>query len=182
MSKICSKRHQSKFFIFAVGFFFISRIYEIISNLFIQYYLENKVAPPVHHYVQPFDRLFMSRLCDVTPSLLPDRWRELMLIHQGIRHRSMSTPFALRPSVSQANLSHDVLPGIIPLPNWSAPTSTPIAKKRNPRAKSKKTNSDIHLANNKIMPTSQADTQIVYLVVHDDLIQSDNLSQMIEVC
>ncbi|XP_046637979.1 uncharacterized protein LOC124316215 [Daphnia pulicaria] len=43
----------------------------------IKYYRTNKVAPPIHHVVQPFDRYTTKRLCDVPISLLPERWQEL---------------------------------------------------------------------------------------------------------
>ncbi len=138
-----------------------------------QYYVANKVAPPVHHVIQPFDRQSISRLCDVTPSLLPDRWRELMVIQQGVRHRSRETPFALRPLVSQVYLSNDAPIGITPLPALDVPTSTPISIKRKPRGRTKSTkkNSDTSQANIKIMPASQPVMQILQhpAVLHDDI-------------
>lgn len=64
--------------------------------------MEHKVAPPVHHNAQPFNRFSTPRLCDTPSTLLPDRWRELMLIHHGANHRfKRKSPFPLRPSVSQ---------------------------------------------------------------------------------
>lgn len=73
----------------------------------------------------------MKRLCEVPPSLLPERWRELMVIHEGVHHRSQrKTPFALRPSVSRVS---SCLPaGITPLPELVMPASSPDLKKRKP--------------------------------------------------
>ncbi len=49
-----------------------------------KYYWANKVAPPIHHSIQPFDRYSTTALCDVPPNLLPERWREIMLNHGGM--------------------------------------------------------------------------------------------------
>lgn len=57
--------------------------------------MEHKVAPPVEHDLQPFDPLSVQRLCDVPSSVLPKRWREMMLIHVGAHHRDRKKPYLM---------------------------------------------------------------------------------------
>jgi hypothetical protein len=53
-----------------------------------KYYWANKVAPPIHHSIQPFDRYSATKLCDVPPNLLPERWQKEMLKYGGKPCRS----------------------------------------------------------------------------------------------
>lgn len=125
--------------------------------------MENKVAPAVHHALQPFDRFSMKKLCDIEPSLLPDRWRELMLNHLGAHHRSkMKSSFALRPQLPKTLSFSYNLTGITALPELTVPTSLTSGKRQkfsgNPRKKSKKTELVIaipqNVENNQIVLTS----------------------------
>lgn len=43
-------------------------------------------APPVVHCLQPFNAFSVPKLSDACPKLLPDRWRELMILQIGINH------------------------------------------------------------------------------------------------
>ncbi|XP_046632083.1 uncharacterized protein LOC124311787 isoform X2 [Daphnia pulicaria] len=72
----------------------------------IKYYLANKVAPPIHHNsIQPFDCYSTTALCDVPPNLLPERWREIMLIHGGMRCRSRKNSMGHPPTKTKKKKS-----------------------------------------------------------------------------
>ncbi len=62
------------------------------------------MAPPINHSVAPFDRYSVPKLCDVDASLLPERWRPLLLEADGRCHRSIiKSVHRARPMVSQEN-------------------------------------------------------------------------------
>ena len=66
----------------------------------LQYYMEHKVAPTIHHTVEPFNPHLVPKLCDVPPSQLPIRWRELLIEAEGRHHRSArKSVYALRPMI-----------------------------------------------------------------------------------
>lgn len=72
------------------------------------------MAPPIYHTVQPFDRYNMARLCDMDPSTLPVRWRELVLEAEARFHRAgLNSTYRLRPMVSLTG--DESSPGLHPL-------------------------------------------------------------------
>lgn len=77
----------------------------IVLKIFVfQYYKKNNVAPPVSHSVAPFDRYSLPKLCDVDASILPDRWRLLLLEADGRCHRSnIKAVHRARPMISLEN-------------------------------------------------------------------------------
>jgi uncharacterized CHY-type Zn-finger protein len=108
-----------------------------------KYYLANKVAPPIHHSIQPFDRYSTTALCDVQPNLLPERWRKMMLIHGCMRCRSRKNDlFALQPVVPHYKPTHYIIYRILslPKPTMSTPTvnTTRTKSRGHPPRKTKK--------------------------------------------
>lgn len=62
------------------------------------------MAPPINHSVAPFDRYSIPKLCEVDASLLPERWRPLLLEADGRCHRSsIKSVHRARPMVSLEN-------------------------------------------------------------------------------
>jgi hypothetical protein len=147
-----------------------------------KYYLANKVAPPIHHNsIQPFDCYSTTALCDVPPNLLPERWREMMLIHGGMRCRSRKNDlFALRPVVPHYQPTHYILYGIpsLPQPTMSTPTVNIMRTKSmgHPPTKTKKKKSDSNNSktDEQIAQASQRIPQSVYSPVLCDLVETDN--------
>uniref|UniRef100_A0A0P4XQK3 GON-4 protein n=1 Tax=Daphnia magna TaxID=35525 RepID=A0A0P4XQK3_9CRUS len=147
----------------------------------IKYYLKNKVAPPVNHVIQPFDRYSSIPLCDVPSSMLPVRWRELMLIHKGIRLRSRKDPFALRSLVPKCQSSYYLLYENTPTPESAVAKPTPATKKPKPRRYSrtrtnkKKADCKIPQANSE-RQASQALVQSFHSPIHCNLAESEHSS------
>lgn len=146
-----------------------------------KYYLTNKVAPPIHHNIQPFDRYSVTALCDVPPPLLPERWRQMMLIHKGIRHRSRKqNPFALRPLVPRGQPTYYIINGIPSLPQSVVSTPKLNTKKTKPRIclrtriKKKKFGSSNSLSDKQIAQASQRIPQSVHSPVLCDFVESEN--------
>lgn len=155
--------------------------------------MENKVAPPVHHTIQPFDRFSMPKLCDTQPSLLPIRWRELMLNHIGAKHRDKISPFAMRPLVPR-NPSFTYNPtGITTALQSTVPISLPTRKKRKsskyPQNKSKKKElvistpqHNVHIENGQIVSARQPTIETVQNSVSPDSNPSITLPSDSMVC
>ncbi len=146
-----------------------------------KYYLANKVAPPIHHNIQPFDRYSTTALCDVSPNLLPERWREMMLIHGGMRYRSRKNDlFALRPVVPHYQPTHYIIYGIPSLPQstMSSPTANTMRTKPSGHAptkiKKKKSDSSNSRIDEQIAQPSQRIPQSVYSPVLCELVETAN--------
>ena len=153
-----------------------------------QFYLENKVAPPIHHNIQPFDRYSTTALCDVPPNLLPERWREMMLVHGSTRHRSRKQDlFALRPLVPHCQPTHYKIYGIPSFPQSAVPSpslNTMITKPwRYPPTRTNKKKWDLSHSktDEQIAQAGQRIPQSLHSSVLCDLVESENSNSRINI-
>ena len=139
------------------------------------------MAPPIIHTIQPFDRNSVTALCDVSPNLLPERWRQMMLIHGGIHHRSRKQdPFAFCYSVPHSKLTHYIIYGIPSLPQSTVSTpslnteKTKFGGRNQSKTKKNKSDSSNSRTYKQIGQASQRILHSVNSSVPCDLVESEN--------
>lgn len=96
--------------------------------------MEHNEAPPVHHEVRPLERI--CKLRDIPAHLLPERWREAMIMNEARWHKKNMEFLQLTPREQMVS-TRTVDPSLC-LTNLT-PVSNEKPKKRKPN-QAKKTN------------------------------------------